>query len=41
MASNTPLNISQVLNHTAIANIAFKRFHIFIKSTIFVLYIFL
>ena len=35
-----PLNVPQVLNHTAIANIAFMRFHFYIKSTIFVLCIF-
>ena len=35
-----PLSAPQVLNHTAIANIAFKHFHFCIKSTIFVLYIF-
>ncbi len=35
-----PLSTPQVLNHIAIANIAFKRFLFYIKSTIFVLYIF-
>lgn len=40
MASNIPLNKTEVLNHTAIANNAFKRFRFYIKSTIFVLYIF-
>lgn len=35
-----PLSMLQLLNHTAIANNAFKLFHFYIKSTIFVLYIF-
>ena len=35
-----PLSTPQVLNHIPIANIAFKRFHFYIKSTIFVLFIF-
>ena len=40
MASNPLLSILQLLNHTAIANNAIERFLFYIKSTIFVLYIF-